>query len=418
MEIKKISDLPLKEAAAGSEHVLVEDGGAAKRIPVSAFAQSNEEKTDYSAFGIPVLELTGDTSAMDKDNAVTLDYTFGDRSGTLTCKWQGSSSLAYPKKNYTVKFDGAFEAKDGWGAQSKYCLKANWVDASALRNVFGAYIWGRLVKTREGADARLAALPNGGATDGFPVWVTINGQPQGLYTWTIPKDAWMFGMTGVNSGEGFVCAERVTLEGPVVCDGTDFDIEYAAGDKAALVASLNHMIEVLGSVQSADDLPMLEAVVDIDSVVDYYVLMAALCHDDGISRNYILGTYDGVKWFMSAYDMDATFGNAADGSGYGWANDWPMFSGVTGTNKLLDTVKTYYAQRIKDRFVNLRYWEFGDINLQSELYKQAIPIPEILRMEDLRLWPSRPGSGTNNLNQIIEYMRLRMSSLDYNVTQA
>lgn len=33
--------------------------------------------------------------------------------------------------------------------------------------------------------------PNAGVVDGFPVWVVLNGEPAGLYTWNIPKDEWM-----------------------------------------------------------------------------------------------------------------------------------------------------------------------------------------------------------------------------------
>lgn len=419
MDIKKISELPIADAPTGAEHILAEEAGYPKRIAVDAFVKT----IDPAAFGIPVLVMTGDTTGMDKDNKVTLAYVFGGRSGTLTCKWQGNSSLSFPKKNYTVKFDTAFEAKAGWGEHEKYCLKANWVDASYLRNLLSAAIWGQMVKDRTGADERLKALPNGGAVDGFPIWVTINGEAMGLYTMNIPKDAWMFGMTGENANEGFVCAENTTLSGAAVCDGTDFEIEYAAGDEAALVASLNNLITAVNAVQSADDLPALEALVDIHSVIDYYVHMVFTCNDDGISKNYLLATYDGVKWFMSVYDMDATFGNEAipTGAGYGWANDWPFFGDGTnaeyplGINNLLDVVRKYYAAEIKTRFQNARYWLLGENNYMSELYKLAIQIPKTLLDEDFRLWPSRPGTLTNNIEQILNYARVRGLALDWNV---
>ena len=377
-------------------------------------SESGAPAFDPTKSNMPVLHLTGDTSAMNKDTKVTLNYVYGGRSGTLTCKWQGSSSIAYPKKNYTVEFDTSFEAKEGWGSQKKYCLKANWVDPSNVRNLLGAKIWGKLVKIRSGVSTRLSDLPNGGAIDGFQIWVVINGQPQGIYTMTIPKDAWLFGMTGA-AGEGFVCAEICTLNGSVVGDGTDVKVEYAA-DSSALIASLNRMIAQVNAVQSADDLTALEAVVDINSVIDYYVLMATLCHIDGISRNYILGTYDGVKWFMSAYDMDATFGNNPEGTKLGWPNDWPMFTGVTGTNNLLDVVKTYYMPQIRERYQTLRYWQIGEVDLQHDIYGIQLEIPAIAQIEEARLWPTRPGAGASSIDQIQNWLRVRFASLDYNVT--
>lgn len=103
---------------------------------------------DYSAYGLPILHLTGDTSAMTKDDAVDLTYVYGERNGTVSVKWQGSSSLAWDKKNYTMKFDIAFEAKEGWGEQKKYCFKANFIDSSHARNVVNAKLWGQVVKSR------------------------------------------------------------------------------------------------------------------------------------------------------------------------------------------------------------------------------------------------------------------------------
>lgn len=167
-------------------------------------AQARENIGAVSAFnpteyGLPVLHLTGDTTGMSKDNAVSLDYVYGERSGTATVTWQGSSSLAYPKKNYTIQFDHAFEAVEGWGVQDKYCLKANYIDFSHARNVVSAKLWGEIVKSRENTNANLSALPNGGAIDGFPCIVMLNDDFHGLYTFNIPKDGWLYGM--VNNGQ-------------------------------------------------------------------------------------------------------------------------------------------------------------------------------------------------------------------------
>lgn len=162
-------------------------------------AADSESFNAATVCSLPVLHLTGDTTGMSKDNAVSLDYVYGERSGTATVTWQGSSSLAYPKKNYTIEFDNAFEAVEGWGEQEKYCLKANFIDHSHARNVVSAKLWGEIVKSRENTNANLSALPNGGAIDGFPCIVMLNNDFHGLYTFNIPKDGWLYGM--VNNGQ-------------------------------------------------------------------------------------------------------------------------------------------------------------------------------------------------------------------------
>mgnify|MGYP003288399724 CR=1 FL=1 len=63
----------------------------------------------------------------------------------IEIKCQGNSSMSYPKKNFTIKL---FEDADrtikqkiafkNWGKQNKFCLKANWIDISHLRNIVSA----------------------------------------------------------------------------------------------------------------------------------------------------------------------------------------------------------------------------------------------------------------------------------------
>ena len=427
------------------------------------------------AFGIPVLRLTGDVSAMSKDNAVTLSAQFYDLnvrqtlagrtyysdwemqnpvgttdgqylakdagaaarffvlggatyyiaagdctpsfevSGSVTCKWQGTSSLSFPKKNYTIRFDQAFEAKQGWGIHDKYCFKANWVDASGIRNILGAALWGKQVKLRDSAPARLKALPNGGAVDGFPVWITINGESAGLYTMSIPKEPWLFGMTDADTAAGFICAEAYLCDKAALGDETDIEIEYAAGDEAALLASFNNMIAKLGAVASADDLPALEEVLDMGSVVDYYAHCAFIHNHDGVQKNYIMATYDGVKWFMSAYDMDATFGNKWDGSGHGWFNDYPSTDLDASGNRLFVVAKTYYKEQIKASYQNRRYWEFSEVDFMATAYSLAHAIPRVMALEDFRLWPGRPATNTSDINEIINFAKYRGPALDWSV---
>ena len=374
------------------------------------------DTVDYSAYGVPTLMLTGDTSAMSKENAVELTYYYGDLSGRCTCKWQGSSSLYHPKKNYTIKFDQEFEAKTGWGAHDKYVMKADWVDASHLRNLLGANLWGKMVKGRDSAPQRLKDLPNGGAVDGFPVWITLNGESMGLYTFTIPKDGWLLGMTEADTAAGFVCLEDYRFDQPALGDESDIEIEYAVGDKATLLASFNNMVERLNAVQSAEDIPALEEVLDIASVVDYIFFTVLTMHHDGLIKNMLMSTYDGVKWFASAYDMDAIFGNNWDGASYFYPLDHPFVSTMPtfrgGANhKLFEVVTTYCKDAL-----GARVWDVAFSNapftinmprLMETVYKLAVGIPGTLLAEDNRLWPGRPGTATNNIEQILAFYRCR-----------
>ena len=196
---------------------------------------------DPTVYGLPILHLTGDTTGMSKDNAVTLDYVYGELSGTATVKWQGASSLAYPKKNYTIQFDKAFEAVEGWGVQDKYCLKANFIDHSHARNVVSAKLWGEIVKSRENMNANLSALPNGGAVDGFPCIVMLNSNFHGLYTFNIPKAGWLYGM-----GNGEMNVERLSFKEYMNGEPDKTTGEYVATNSVTANFATNRNVSTTG----------------------------------------------------------------------------------------------------------------------------------------------------------------------------
>lgn len=545
---------------------------------------------DHTRYGLTELALTGDVSGMNKDNAVTLNYAYGDRSGTCTCKWQGSSSIAYPKKNYTVKFDNAFEAVDGWGEQKKYCLKANWIDHSHARNVVSCKLWGQIVKSRAKANGKLNALPNGGAIDGFPCVVTINGEYQGLYTFNIPKDGWMFGMEGeqatevlasdyitwqgvdtttftytpstrtdegkirkqsslsggrlyidfdpqkckqfkcriflfdsdgnpykwlggyngsgspsitpigyigsdvvvaggdyetiswTNPGEGtyFFCpdapfsvpipngctalvqvggfnsaiypdgtiipnwyegigdkwadtwqAKGITAtlvtdaKEAIICgagnDASAFreeftndslDLEYATDEDNAdwVLASLNNLVNACMNSDGTDLDTTIAKYLDWDSAIDYYIFMVLLGGKDIEYKNYLLATYDGTKWFFSAYDCDSTFGLYWNGQYFTGAKESPDFAG--SWQKALDLVRTYKKDELKARYAELRAGVMSEANVALAFTNFVCKIPDRIYLSDTEVWATIPSSSTSNLAQIVNWYRMRTQIVD------
>lgn len=374
---------------------------------------------DCSAYGLPVLHLTGDISVMTKDNAVDLQYVYGDRSGTASVKWQGASSLSYPKKNYTIKFDNAFEAKEGWGEQKKYCLKANWMDASHARNLVGAKLWGKMCASRTVIDTDLQECPNWGAVDGFPIIIAMNGEFHGLYTLNIPKDGWMLNM-GSGTHEAILCADSKNdacrFRATATLDG-DFDLEYASdeNDTAWIVESLNCLINACINSDGSDVDTTIARYLDIDSAIDYMIHVCYTANPDNVARNYLLSTKDGVKWKFTAYDMDMGFGIGWGGKGFTIADDYPFFRNYAQLHRLMYLLYTYKADAIKARYNALRVAALSEIQMAKMVLDFASEIPLSVRNAEANRWPLVPSSGANTVYQIIEYLRLRLPKLDAEV---
>lgn len=377
---------------------------------------------DPNRQSLPVLYLNGDTTGMTKDVAVDLAYVYGDLSGTASVKWQGSSSVdlgkKYGKFNYTIKFDQAFEAKEGWGEQKKYCLKANWMEASHARNLIGARLWGKMCASRTVIDTDLQACPNWGAVDGFPIVIMLNGEFLGLFTWNIPKDGWMLNM-GSGTHEAILCAEEgdsCCFKAPATLDG-DFDVEYISdeNDTSWAVESLNRLINACINSDGSDIDTVIAQYLDIDSAIDYLIHVCVTANPDNLDRNYLLSTKDGVKWKFTAYDMDTSFGLYWAGKGFTTADDSPFFGNFADRHRLMYLLWNYKADTVKARYKYLRAKALSEINMAKMVLDFDSTIPLYVRNAEADRWPLVPSSGTNTVFQIIEYLRLRYPRLDAEV---
>lgn len=649
---------------------------------IDSLSEEKANKLNVIPYKLPVLRLTGDTSGMSKDNAVTLDYVYGDKSGTASVKWQGSSSLSYPKKNYTIKFDEAFEAKEGWGAEKKYCFKANFIDHSHARNICSCIKWGNMVKTRaknlldlskvtrfvndagtdltdritvtsndsfytqtsnsstgvpymegivypkgvyrisfkaahsqainlrvgfvstsdtsqlaktqvtwesnnkvydiilcnpfdeaylqigqESSTLRvtfqnikvvllmgsrdyfklsnvtgsineygnpayavqiyathmnlkrsyygmggvaymtgqtyakgkytisfgawntreeepkdiiigfgkpqtedvfttvtlngvskmeyfevelentiddaylfitplggegyanntnmgfqifgpnvtsvgLQELPNGGAIDGFPCVIMMNDEFHGLYTWNIPKDGWMFGMP-----KAILCAD-------MHCDATkfkalatlngDFELEYAEDEENTdwILPSLNTAIQAVINSDGTDIDTVVGRYIDIPSAIDYYIHTADEGAVDGNSKNYLLVTFDGVKWYFSAYDRDTTYGIHWQGTSFYSPKETVTFTNFATHHRLMGLIRNHKTAELKARAIELREGISSEANVATLFSNFISGIPSQLLDEDARKWPTIPSTSASNIAQIFNWYRLHRQVID------
>lgn len=417
-------------------HTLVDQEARDAAAQSAAAAAANAEEigklseeivpgAKYANWNMPILYLNGDTTGMTKDNAVNLAYVYGNLSGTASVKWQGSSSVDIGKKwgkfNYTVKFDQAFEAKDGWGEQKKYCLKANWIDASHTRNLLAAMIWGQMCAARNIIDPTLSDCPNWGAVDGFPCIIVLNGAFLGLYTFNVPKDGWMMNMPHDGAAhEAILCADSeddvTCFKAPATLDG-DFDIEYITdeNDTAWAVESINRAINACINSDGSDIDTVIAQYIDIDSAIDYLIHAAVTANMDGMDRNYLLSTTDGVKWRFTCYDMDTVFGLYWGGTSFTTADDYPFLGNFAKTHRLMHLLYTYKADAVKARYKALRNSVLSEIRIARDALNFAGKIKKAAMIAEAEKWSAIPLSGVNNVYQIIEYLRMRFPKLDAEV---
>lgn len=343
---------------------------------------------------------------------------------------QGTSSASLPAKNYTFKFysDAAHSTKNkidvGWGKQNKYCFKKNYVDSTHTRNISGARIAYDMVNSRPESDFKnnLLTAPRNGVIDGFPCKVYLNGEFWGLYTWNIPKDAWMFNMSDDNPTHMVLCAEynnngdntqNNTCEFRALWGGesdANWSIEVGTYSET-LKNSFNNAISHVMNSSDEDFKTNFSNYFDLDSVLDYYCFSYLTAHIDGLAKNMLMATYDGIHWGACLYDMDSIYGADWNGASFKEPTiDCP--SEYQETNSLLwQRIKTCFAQELYDRYFELRKGALSLGNIITHVEEIYDLIPDRVFTDDREKWTGIPTAG-NTITRFRNYMRDRAAYVD------
>ncbi len=364
---------------------------------------------------LPKLCFEGNISEMNSKNDVRnieISYTSEKMSftGYATLKVQGTSSLAYNKKNYNISFykDSNFEDKMnvdvGWGAQNKYCLKANWIDKTHSRNIVTANIFTEVQQKYE----MFPDSPANNAIDGFPIEIYSNGEFLGLYTFNIPKDAWMFNMDEDNPDHIVFCGEGYE-EANFFCAPATYDTwALEVGDETdEKLGKLNTLISFVMTSSDEEFRNNFEQHLNLDAMLNYYILCEFAYLRDNQAKNLLLVTYDGSLWYPSLYDLDTSWGAHWTGQSlFDYEQEQIPFE----LNKLWSRFINLFDEEIRMRYSELR----SDILTKEhvmELFEEfKASIPEETFTKETEKWGTEiPGY---DLSQIEEFLNYRIPVLD------
>ena len=314
---------------------------------------------------------------------------------SVMMKPQGSSSLEYPKKNFTVKLyqDDTFKKKKGialrsaWGEQSKYVLKADYIDPTHACNVVSA----RLAAQMQAKYSIFPEAPNNGLIDGFPVLVHFNGVCQGLYNWTIPKDGWMFGFSGDDEDTALVLScETQTGSGAFLADAefsdTSWSVEYGSDDENAL-AVFNRLIAFVRDSTDTTFRERFGEYLNLDATLNYYCFAYLACGVDSLGKNMLMVTRDRQAWYPSLYDLDSLWGISFDGTTLlNYDHPCPEWYQCSAS-ELWAKMERCFPDELAARYAELRESVLSTTNILTAFEKYVYSIPERLYAEDRAIWP-------------------------------
>lgn len=372
---------------------------------------------------IPKLYFQGNISGMeDKSDVrdISVRYVSGGQTvdAFAEIKIQGTSSLSYEKKNYTINFFSDANHSEKLkldvglgGEQSKYCLKANWIDRTHSRNVVTA----RLATQVQQKYQVLTQAPRNGTIDGFPVEIYSNGKFLGLYTFNIPKDPWLFNMDEENPNHIVVCGER--WEDTNLFRGEpDFDNwELEVGENSE--ETLDKLKKLFDFVMNSDDetfCAQFEEHIDLDAALNYYILADFAYMADNLGKNMLLATYDGQKWYPVLYDLDTTWGTSYSGRGL---MDYENNTLNLSSNLLFERLEKSFGKELSARYFELRQEILTKEHILGEFEAFHAQIPGAVFLKEgfrwgcgvLRQYKDLPGF---DYDQIEDYLDTIPGKLD------
>ncbi|MBQ7715284.1 MAG: CotH kinase family protein [Clostridia bacterium] len=402
-----------------------------KKIYVCRLCGAEEaEELTYEDLGVPIVSFSGSLSKISTKDRVTVDVKYESPTITFTSKAsikiQGSTSATYEKKNYSVKLmdeDGdKFRVKilDGWGEHSKYCLKANYIDYSQARNVVSAKLYGQIAKTRDKDDI-ISTLTNGGAIDGFPAVLYINGKFNGIYTFNTPKDEYIFGIEGNTGRQAVIMAGKYTHPTelreaiPEKFADSGFEIEYCSTEDDPAIGtswvrdSFNEMIAFINHNDGFAFKEGISEYIDVDRAIDEMLFTCAIAASDNTAKNILWVTYDGKLWIPSPYDLDSTWGLYWNGKQY---NEPGIIMPNRRSNVLWERLSSNYQEELAARWQELRAGVLSIANIRKAFEDFLSLIPDELRDAEKNLWKSVPNQESNNIDQIMSYANDNLYLID------
>lgn len=248
--------------------------------------------------------------------------------------------------------------------------------------------------------------------DGFPCMVFQNGEFWGLYSFQLKKhrsnyclnkktaehvhldgnisETSLFNANGDSSLIQWKNIYKVGFEirnpkSLYLMDGSEYDADLNSGElidetsefydelKHKTSAKVKKYIidfsKTLATIKAAEDVYLgnktdenlkaikntLETYFDSENLIDYLITCDVLRNTDGFADNWQWVTYNGVKWYVCLYDVDATLGNH-------WQPvqtinpplDGKHVTQIISKISMMKYITTYYVSELEERYAYLR----------------------------------------------------------------
>ena len=414
---------------------------------------------NYNNTTLPKMYLNGDITNMTAYQTVpmSIEYispdeekygqSFNTGIQNNPVKIQGTSSLQYVRKNYTIYLKDEYGADmyyNPYGAGSiadyVFCLKADYVESSHANNTGCAkFVNDCLYDTK--TPMQLDNENCRTAINGFPIEVFMNGEYLGVYNFN--HDRYSYQSYGydykrypnllvyeINSNSNTSAgafyrygdnAESSTGVTELNYYKRDFNLIY--GNRTADSDTYSEIKTLVEWVSVAEQDLFRETISEhfnTEYLFRYFLMVLLIGAVDSLGKNLKIMTIDGKVWYPTFYDMDTVLG--IDNTGYLTIEpDVEIESGSynTSNSNLWNKVWNFFRQELKDEWSAMRQGRFTLDNLMDYIYGQQISvIPAKYYNDDAEVKYLQFGSlytyccHGNKEHQIRRWLRERIAYVD------
>lgn len=367
-------------------------------------------------------------------------------SSYVSLEVQGSSSVGYPKKNYTLEFfsdagySQALKVQVGdVPAHDEWVFKANYVDASNSRNIGGNKLWEDMVQSRiasngykrevdqyyVGKTGDDAIITNAvGHVVGYPCVMYVNDEFYGVGSFNIGKKYFNYNLdrtkpTQIQIDWGGSQCDLTKMYDNYISGAVDYKgepvFEFKSPKKVTndTLACLSAWDAFAASSQSSFT-QNANTFLNKQNAIDYYLFSDFTMNYDGLGKNFQFVSWNGVQFNFMPYDLDSIFGSNYSGTGTIPSNGVLDVGGLPqNTRNFWNKLKTTYLSDMKLRYKQLRDAKiFHEDNVYKICMDIASKYPRDLILTEFDKWPDRPSKTYSNVNQIVSWSKQRLAYLD------
>ena len=377
---------------------------------VSTSKQKEKYNFNYNNNSIPKMYMWGDTTEMSLTQKKTMrikyvspnNEVYGESFEYPYCKvyWQGTSSLAYVRKNYNIElYDEnqtpiSYTPFDTGKPENVLCLKVNYMESSNAHNVGLATFANDALYSKKNPAQELDPDIRQTVT-GFPILVYINDECMGLYDFNLDRysvnsfgynlfdDTLVYEVSANTDVTGGAFNKWTSATGKSEIDyyASDFEVIYPPSRMNGNddFTELKRLVEF---VSDADD-ELFKANFDLyfdrESVFRYFLFVMVFGMVDSLGKNMKLVTFDRKIWYIQLYDMDTAIGLDNTGA-LTFDVDIEVEKGIfnTSSSQLWTKIRRVFEAELRQEYANMRNELFTVKNIMKYLYDyQIAKIPEV-----------------------------------------